>query len=102
MEQIVELGFEQDVYLPDELYGMYWYLEYLMDTRCTEFRKMYAFMQRTSESRQDAVVQPTGHRHLQHFDAFGILIPLRRFFCQSLNGVRMTLQSDQAIPLTTV
>ncbi|KAI6781851.1 N-alpha-acetyltransferase 35 [Emericellopsis cladophorae] len=33
MEWIVQLGFELEVYQPDELAGMYWYLSYLSKTR---------------------------------------------------------------------
>lgn len=33
MEAIVQLGFELDIYLPDELAGMYWYLSLLAEAR---------------------------------------------------------------------
>ncbi|TID20099.1 Mak10-domain-containing protein [Venturia nashicola] len=33
MEAVVQLGFELDIYLPDELAGMYWYLAFLADAR---------------------------------------------------------------------
>ncbi|KAE9989850.1 hypothetical protein EG327_002191 [Venturia inaequalis] len=33
MEAIVQLGFELDIYLPDELAGMYWYLALLAEAR---------------------------------------------------------------------
>lgn len=43
MEWIVQLGFELDIYAPDELAGMYWYLGHLARTRAQHIQRMQAF-----------------------------------------------------------
>ncbi|KAI1341668.1 Mak10-domain-containing protein [Xylariaceae sp. FL0016] len=43
MEWIVQLGFELSVYQPDELAGMYWYLNYLAKTRAQHGDRIKSF-----------------------------------------------------------
>ncbi|KAK3947480.1 Mak10 subunit, NatC N-terminal acetyltransferase-domain-containing protein [Pseudoneurospora amorphoporcata] len=43
MEWIVQLGFELEVYAPDELAGMYWYLSHLAKTRAQHVERIQAF-----------------------------------------------------------
>jgi hypothetical protein len=43
MEWIVQLGFELDIYQPDELAGMYWYLSQLARTRAQHTERMKTF-----------------------------------------------------------
>lgn len=43
MEWIVQLGLELQVYQPDELAGMYWYLSYLAKTRAQHVERIKAF-----------------------------------------------------------
>ncbi|KAL8397561.1 hypothetical protein RB594_004318 [Gaeumannomyces avenae] len=43
MEWIVQLGFELEVYQPDELGGMYWYLAYLAQKRMQHVERIKAF-----------------------------------------------------------
>ncbi|CAJ2511036.1 Uu.00g066610.m01.CDS01 [Anthostomella pinea] len=50
MEWIVQLGFELSVYQPDELAGMYWYLNYLAKTRAQHGDRIKSFTQRARES----------------------------------------------------
>jgi hypothetical protein len=47
MEWIVQLGFELEVYQPDELAGMYWYLSYLAKTRAQHVERIKAFTVRS-------------------------------------------------------
>lgn len=47
MEWIIQLGFELDVYMPDELPAMYWYLRYLADTRYQHLHRIRAFTKRS-------------------------------------------------------
>jgi hypothetical protein len=46
MEWIVQLGFELDIYAPDELAGMYWYLSLLTRTRSQHVQRIQAFAER--------------------------------------------------------
>jgi N-alpha-acetyltransferase 35, NatC auxiliary subunit len=43
MEWIVQLGFELQIYQPDELAGMYWYLSYLAKRRASHVERIKAF-----------------------------------------------------------
>lgn len=66
MEWIVQLGFELEVYQPDELAGMYWYLSYLARIRAGHVERIKAFAVRKLnemrarprffDSRQEAIV----------------------------------------------
>lgn len=47
MEWIVQLGFELEVYQPDELGGMYWYLSYLARIRAGHVERIQAFALRS-------------------------------------------------------
>ena len=53
MEWIVQLGFELQIYQPDELAGMYWYLSYLAKRRVTHCERIRSFTLRSlGEMRQ--------------------------------------------------
>ena len=55
MEWIVQLGFELAVYQPEELAGMYWYLNYLAKTRAQHGDRIKAFTTRSlNQARQAA------------------------------------------------
>jgi hypothetical protein len=43
MEWLVQMGFELDVYQPDELATMYWYLQYLAKTRMRHLERIRGF-----------------------------------------------------------
>ncbi|OHE99154.1 Mak10 subunit [Colletotrichum orchidophilum] len=47
MEWIVQLGFELEVYQPDELAGMYWYLNYLAKNRLQHVERIKSFVIRS-------------------------------------------------------
>ncbi|EPE03747.1 mak10 subunit [Ophiostoma piceae UAMH 11346] len=47
MEWVVQLGFELEVYLPDELAGMYWYLSYLAKRRVQHAERIRTFTLRS-------------------------------------------------------
>ncbi|TKA68441.1 hypothetical protein B0A49_05779, partial [Cryomyces minteri] len=49
MEWIVELGFEQDVYAPDELALMYWYLQHLTASRVEHLKRIRLFLSNRHE-----------------------------------------------------
>lgn len=44
MEWIVQIGFELEVYQPDELAGMYWYLTHLTQTRVRHLERIRTFV----------------------------------------------------------
>lgn len=46
MEWIVQLGFELEIYQPDELARMYWYLKYLSQTRSRHLERIRGFIVR--------------------------------------------------------
>lgn len=46
MEWIVQLGFELEIYQPDELAGMYWYLHFLSQTRLRHLERIRGFVMR--------------------------------------------------------
>ncbi|CAK7209415.1 N-alpha-acetyltransferase, non-catalitic subunit [Sporothrix curviconia] len=53
MEWVVQLGFELEIYQPDELAGMYWYLSYLSKRRVTHCERIRSFTLRSlGEMRQ--------------------------------------------------
>lgn len=47
MEWIVQLGFELEIYQPDELAGMYWYLHFLSSTRLRHLERIRGFVIRS-------------------------------------------------------
>lgn len=47
MEWIIQMGFELDVYQPDELASMYWYLQYVAKTRLRHLERMRGFVVRS-------------------------------------------------------
>lgn len=52
MENIVQLGFELEVYQPDELMGMYWYLNYLAKSRLQHTERIKTFVMHQVEQRR--------------------------------------------------
>ncbi|KAH8593661.1 amino-acid N-acetyltransferase-like protein subunit Mak10 [Bisporella sp. PMI_857] len=46
MEWIVQMGFELEIYQPDELAGMYWYLQYLSNMRSQHIERIRGFILR--------------------------------------------------------
>lgn len=46
MEWLVQMGFELETYQPDELAGMYWYLQYLARTRSRHVERIRGFVVR--------------------------------------------------------
>ncbi|KAL9081404.1 MAG: hypothetical protein Q9157_000123 [Trypethelium eluteriae] len=49
MEWIVQLGFEQDIYLPDELAGMYSFLESTVSNRINHLGRISTFLKRNQD-----------------------------------------------------
>ncbi|KAK0113641.1 hypothetical protein ONS95_013887 [Cadophora gregata] len=47
MEWLVQLGFELETYQPDELAGMYWYVQYLTKTRSRHLERIRGFVVRS-------------------------------------------------------
>lgn len=72
MEEVVQLGFELQVYQPDELAGMYWYLTFLGKSRLqhTERIKSFVIQRVTDIGRESSTMDPTAekelHRSLSH------------------------------------
>ena len=71
MEWIVQLGFELEVYQPDELAGMYWYLHYLSKIRLEYAPRIKSFLvARAEEIRAQQGSQPASEEQLQRALAF--------------------------------
>lgn len=47
MEWVVQMGFELEIYQPDEFASMYWYLQYLSKTRSRHLERMRGFVMRS-------------------------------------------------------
>lgn len=80
MELVVELGLEQDVYLPDELYGMYAYLKQLMIERL--HRQLY-FMRQCVRNRGRQA--PRAQRYME--DGIGKFLRLQLWLVNSVHWV---------------
>ncbi|KOS22960.1 N-alpha-acetyltransferase [Escovopsis weberi] len=67
MEWIVQLGFELEVYQPDELAGMYWYLNYLSKSRLQHAERIQTFiLHQVGRSHATMLaVDPRDNRQLQ-------------------------------------
>ncbi|KAF4969375.1 hypothetical protein FZEAL_10235 [Fusarium zealandicum] len=78
MEWIVQLGFELEVYQPDELAGMYWYLNYLAKWRVQHTERIKSFIiRRVEESRAPSQSRyPAASRQLERSLAFTRLMLL--------------------------
>ncbi|RSL98489.1 hypothetical protein CEP52_010296 [Fusarium oligoseptatum] len=72
MEWIVQLGFELEVYQPDELAGMYWYLNYLAKWRVQHTERIKSFVIRRAEEYRAAPQHsnPAVDRQLERSLAF--------------------------------
>ncbi|RYO99343.1 hypothetical protein DL764_006844 [Monosporascus ibericus] len=67
MEWIVQLGFELTIYQPDELAGMYWYVNYLAKTRAQHGDRIKAFTSRAlSQGRQASGYMAARDRECMH------------------------------------
>lgn len=70
MEEIIQLGFELEVYQPDELAGMYWYLNYLAKSRLHHTERIKSFIvkrvqdARNQPSKMEAPLETELHRSL--------------------------------------
>ncbi|KAJ6786420.1 hypothetical protein PWT90_04042 [Aphanocladium album] len=66
METIVQLGFELEVYQPDEHLGMYWYLNYLAKGRLQHAERIKSFIvHRAEEARASPAHDPEADRQIQ-------------------------------------
>ncbi|KAI1001414.1 hypothetical protein K3495_g6783 [Podosphaera aphanis] len=54
MEWIVQIGFELEIYQPNELAGMYWYLQYLAKIRSRHLERIRRFVTRSFDATQKA------------------------------------------------
>jgi hypothetical protein len=72
MEWIVQLGFELETYQPDELAGMYWYLQYLAKTRSRHLERIRGFIVRGfTSSRRNAGT--AGQKHSEYANALSFV-----------------------------
>lgn len=66
METIVQLGFELEVYQPDEHLGMYWYLNYLAKGRLQHAERIKSFIvHRAEEARASPASSPEADHQIQ-------------------------------------
>ncbi|KAF7542327.1 hypothetical protein G7Z17_g11664 [Cylindrodendrum hubeiense] len=72
MEWIVQLGFELEVYQPDEFAGMYWYLNYLAKWRLQHMERIQTFIRhRVEEARRSSQApEPVVIRQLERSESF--------------------------------
>jgi hypothetical protein len=72
MEWIVQLGFELETYQPDELAGMYWYLQYLAKTRSRHLERIRGFIVRSfTTSRRNR--ETAGQKHSEYLNALSFV-----------------------------
>ncbi|KAH8786656.1 amino-acid N-acetyltransferase-like protein subunit Mak10 [Hyaloscypha finlandica] len=72
MEWIVQVGFELDTYQPDELVGMYWYLQYLAKTRSRHLERIRGFIMRSYASfRRNP--ETAGQKQVEFANAFSFV-----------------------------
>jgi hypothetical protein len=72
MEWIVQLGFELETYQPDELAGMYWYLQYLAKTRSRHLERIRGFIIRSfAASRRNP--ETAGQKHSEYANALSFV-----------------------------
>ncbi|KAI1381094.1 Mak10-domain-containing protein [Hypoxylon crocopeplum] len=93
MEWIVQLGFELNVYQPDELAGMYWYLNYLAKTRAQHGDRIKSFIMRnlndarySPPSKGSSSVDQSPPRRAAQYTALK-----EREYMQSLAYLRVTM-----------
>ena len=71
MEWIVQLGFELEVYQPDELAGMYWYLNYLAKVRLEYSPRIKSsIMRKIEEMRAQSTTDGLAEKQLQRALSF--------------------------------
>lgn len=72
MEWIVQMGFELEIYHPDELATMYWYLQYLAKTRTGHLERIKGFIIRNyAASRR--VPEPISQKHDEYETALSFI-----------------------------
>ena len=72
MELIVQMGFELETYQPDELAGMYWYLQYISKTRSRHLERIRGFIMRSfSASRRNP--ETTEQKHEEYAKALSFV-----------------------------
>ncbi|KAI3530505.1 Mak10 subunit [Colletotrichum abscissum] len=88
MEWIVQLGFELEVYQPDELAGMYWYLNFLAKNRLTHVERIKSFVVRSlNQARSGA-----SNKSTTSSSSSGGLTPVAEAqYTKSLSFLRQTL-----------
>ncbi|KAH7156804.1 Mak10 subunit, NatC N-terminal acetyltransferase-domain-containing protein [Dactylonectria macrodidyma] len=72
MEWIVQLGFELEVYQPDEFAGMYWYLNYLAKWRLQHIERIQMFIRQRAEEASNPLqpADPAVVRQLERSETF--------------------------------
>jgi N-alpha-acetyltransferase 35, NatC auxiliary subunit len=78
MEWVVQMGFELEMYQPDELATMYWYVQYLSRTRVRHLERIRTFVSRTISTRnsQDQGIGTAGGLECVNALAFNSLSTL--------------------------
>lgn len=72
MEWIVQMGFELQTYQPDELAGMYWYLQYISKTRSRHLERIRGFIMR-SFSASGRNPETIGEKHAEYANALSFV-----------------------------
>jgi hypothetical protein len=72
MELIVQMGFELEIYQPDELARMYWYLQYLAKTRARHLERIRGFVMRSYSASRRSPTQTSEHK-AQYANALGFI-----------------------------
>jgi hypothetical protein len=78
MEWVVQMGFELEMYQPDELATMYWYVQYLSRTRVRHLERIRTFVSRNISTRnsQDQGMGAAGRLECMNALAFNSLSTL--------------------------
>ena len=110
MEWIVQLGFELEIYQPDELAGMYWYLSYLSRTRAQHAERIKFFSSHSlpasqtpsSPPRSQPISSPTTQRtltlHHSHTHLTTLLSATTSSLSTALSNLYTTLSGLRLLP----
>ncbi|KAK1774565.1 Mak10 subunit, NatC N-terminal acetyltransferase-domain-containing protein [Copromyces sp. CBS 386.78] len=100
MEWIVQLGFELEVYAPDELAGMYWYLSHLAKTRAQHVERIQAFTNhRFNELRSWSSSSTSPSSHPKPIPATPWISPTQPY--HPPRGWPVSISSSPIAPVTT-
>ncbi|KAI9880490.1 MAG: hypothetical protein M1830_002842 [Pleopsidium flavum] len=103
MDSVVQLGFELEVYQPDELAGMYWYLQHLTQTRLRHIERIRGFTTRrlTHLSKPTAQQKDSFSKSLSFLNFSMLEASSTQSFADGLTCLFTTLHRLSLLPVPT-